>query len=145
LGGSGKRKYHWLRWSEVCKPKDMGRLGIIHSRIMNITLMLKWTWHLLQPDESHNLFHKLLLAKYTNAQKILSSNNHGGLQFWQIINTIKNIVGAKFVIGNGLFVAFWTDWWLGEAPLATQFSRFFYISLDPELRWPMPFLLLAGM
>jgi hypothetical protein len=43
LKGVGEnRKYHWLKWDKVCKTKDMGGLGIIDSRILNIAIMLKW-------------------------------------------------------------------------------------------------------
>jgi hypothetical protein len=37
-----RRKYHWVRWEALCKPKSLGGLGIIDTRLMNICLMTKW-------------------------------------------------------------------------------------------------------
>jgi hypothetical protein len=46
-GVGDKKKYHWLKWGEVCKPKDLGGLGIINSSVLNASLLLKWLWRLL--------------------------------------------------------------------------------------------------
>lgn len=37
-----KKKYHLVRWSKVCKPKDMGGLGIQNLALMNKALLRKW-------------------------------------------------------------------------------------------------------
>ena len=34
-----KKKYHLARWGEVCKPKDMGGLGIHNLAFMNKALL----------------------------------------------------------------------------------------------------------
>jgi hypothetical protein len=39
---SPKRKYHWVRWDAMCKPKSLGGLGIVDTKLMNICLMAKW-------------------------------------------------------------------------------------------------------
>ena len=38
-GEGDKQKYHMVRWSEICKPKDQGGLGIMSSKRMNIALL----------------------------------------------------------------------------------------------------------
>jgi hypothetical protein len=39
---------------------------------------------------------------------------------------------AIFLLGNGQHVLFWTDWWLGEGPLAVRFHRLFDICNSKE-------------
>ena len=39
-------KYHMMRWDNVCLPKDYGGLGILNSKILNESLLLKWIWRI---------------------------------------------------------------------------------------------------
>jgi hypothetical protein len=39
-------KYHWVRWSAMCKPKILGDLGILDTNLMNTCLMAKRVWRL---------------------------------------------------------------------------------------------------
>ena len=49
-GVGDKRKYHMVKWVDVCRPKDLGGLGVLNSKVMNIALLTKWMWRLF--DES---------------------------------------------------------------------------------------------
>lgn len=57
-----KRKYHMVRWADLCRPKAPGGLGIINTRNMNLALITKWIWKISQNDSS--LWARLLKAKY---------------------------------------------------------------------------------
>ena len=46
-----KRKYHWVRWSTMCKPKALGGMWLIDTRPMNICLMVKWIWKIYSGDQ----------------------------------------------------------------------------------------------
>src|SRR5438128_2196884 len=61
-GPRDEHKYHTVWWASLCRPKDVGGLGIINTIIMNIALMLKWVWRLLSGDDS--LWANLMRAKY---------------------------------------------------------------------------------
>jgi hypothetical protein len=91
--------------------------------------MVKWIWRIFDPSERENLWHKLLRAKYLHVDNIFVRNSQGGSQFWRGINKIKHLfkLGAKFHLGSGERVLFWTDWWQGEGPLAIRFPRLFDI------------------
>ena len=45
---SGKKKYHMVKWADVCAPKELGGIGILASRHMNKALMLRWVWRILR-------------------------------------------------------------------------------------------------
>jgi hypothetical protein len=87
--------------------------------------MTKWIWRLSDPAEQNSLWFKLLQAKYINTDNIFAGTSQGGSQFWRNINKIKHFfkLGAKYKVENGERVCFWTDWWLGDAPLAIRFPR----------------------
>jgi hypothetical protein len=97
-GVSDKHSYHWVNWPEVCRPKDQGGLGIINSRFFNAALMVKWIWRIFYPIEHHNLWYKLLRAKYLSVDNIFARNSQGGSQFWRSINKIKHLfkLGSKY-------------------------------------------------
>jgi hypothetical protein len=134
-GIGDKRKFHWVNWPEVCRPKDQGGLGIINTRLLNIALMTKWIWRLFDPDEHTSLWYKLLQAKYFNTDNIFAASNQGGSQFWRSLNKIKHFfkLGARFHVENGEKISFWTDWWVGDGPLAIRFPRLFDISSNKSI------------
>ncbi|KAE8671439.1 hypothetical protein F3Y22_tig00111952pilonHSYRG00040 [Hibiscus syriacus] len=43
-GGNGKKKIQWVKWAEVCKPKNEGGLRVRNLNFMNIALLEKWSW-----------------------------------------------------------------------------------------------------
>jgi hypothetical protein len=97
--------------------------------------MTKWIWRLSDPAEHNSLRFKLLQAKYFNTDNIFAATSQGGSQFWRSINKIKHFfkLGAKYHVENGEKVCFWTDWWVGHAPLASRFPRLFDISSNKNI------------
>jgi hypothetical protein len=91
--------------------------------------MTKWIWRHSDPAEHNSLWFKLLQAKYFNTDNIFAATSQGGSQFWRNINKIKHFLklGARYHVENGEKVCFWTDWWVGDAPLAIRFPRLFGI------------------
>lgn len=49
-GEKEKQKYHLVAWSTVCRPKDLGGLGVSDLELMNIALLAKWLWKLFNVD-----------------------------------------------------------------------------------------------
>jgi hypothetical protein len=37
-----QKKVHWVIWDRMCKPKEVGGLGIRELEIFNTTLVQKW-------------------------------------------------------------------------------------------------------
>jgi hypothetical protein len=86
-----KRKYHWVRWLAMCKPKCLGGLGIVDTRLMNVCLMAKWIWRLYAGEQG--LWADILRAKYLGERDLLADKHRPGLQFWNAIQKIKQVFG----------------------------------------------------
>jgi hypothetical protein len=77
-GAEEKFKY-MAKYEMVCRPKDQGGLGIINTKIMNESLLVKWIWRIYQqPDE---LWYRILKAKYLGNNNFFDSKATGGSQF----------------------------------------------------------------
>jgi hypothetical protein len=63
-GVRGGNKICWIKWSVVCKDKCQGGLGVRDVRLVNISLLSKWRWRLLQPGMP--LWKEVIVAKYGN-------------------------------------------------------------------------------
>lgn len=61
-GEEGKRKIHWVAWSNICKDKSEGGLGLKNLKAFNYALLEKWLWRLRTEDDS--LWVKFLQEKY---------------------------------------------------------------------------------
>ena len=44
------RKIAWVKWEQMCKPKEEGRLGLKDMRFFNFALLGKWKWRLVNEE-----------------------------------------------------------------------------------------------
>ncbi|KAK2452187.1 hypothetical protein QL285_000002 [Trifolium repens] len=59
---TGRKKISWIKWDTVCLPKKKGGLGVRDIRAVNISLLSKWRWKLL--DNSRAVWKDVLVSKY---------------------------------------------------------------------------------
>jgi hypothetical protein len=140
-GVSNRRKINWVKWEEVCKPKKEGGLGVRDLRLTNLSLLAKWRWKLLQPEEE--FWKSIVSAKYGNG--VVGVCNLGEEQlprsassWWYNICKLDNNtrwfeLGVVKVLGNGSSTSFWNDIWVGDQNLASMFPRLFAISNQQHL------------
>lgn len=57
-----KRKHHLIDWDQVCRTKSEGGLGVRSSKAMNIALVSKLGWRLL--NDRGSLWARFLQQKY---------------------------------------------------------------------------------
>jgi hypothetical protein len=50
-GGDGK-KLCWVKWNQICSPKDKGGLGVKNLELFNMALLSKWKWHFLCDNDA---------------------------------------------------------------------------------------------
>jgi hypothetical protein len=103
---------------------------------MNISLMVKLIWRLFSEDPESTLWHRIIAAKYPGASDVFNSNPNGGSPFWHNIHKVKDIfkLGAKFILGDGHCINFWTDWWNSDGPLCARFEHRYQIAQDQNLK-----------
>ena len=119
------------KWDMVSRPKDQGGLGIINTKIMNESLLVKWIWKIFQqPDE---LWYKILEAKYLRGHGFFDSKVNGVSQFWKGLHNVKHLFkwGAVFKVGNGKLCRFWEDCWIQDVPLKILYHNLYKLSRNP--------------
>lgn len=123
--GKKKRKYHMIQWDDLCRPKEFGGMGFMNSRVRNIALLMKWIMKL--ESGVQDLSCQLLRAKYLGEAGFFQSVGAGGSQFWKGLHAVKEWfrLGSAYEVGNGKWVRFWEDVWVGETPLCVHFFRLF--------------------
>jgi hypothetical protein len=82
----------------MCKPKSLGGLGIIDTRLMNICLLVKWIWRLY--DGEQGLWADIIRNKYLRDKDLLMDTPRTGSQFWSAIQKLKHLfrLGAKHLV-----------------------------------------------
>ena len=125
-GDSEKNNYHMVKWEHVCLPKDFGGLGIINTRLMNESLLLKWVWRILQNSKDDKCC-QLLRAKYLKRKPFMQCREGVGSQFWKGINKIKYSIswGISYSVNNGRNTRFWEDVWALEVPLKLKWPHLY--------------------
>jgi hypothetical protein len=116
-GLSNRGRMCWVKWSDICKTKKDGGLGIKDHRLMNYSLLAKWRWKLLVEDD--DLWKKVVVAKYrvsimSNARLNVESLPPGASVWWRDICRVDSGDGwfaqlAIKKVGNGNTTKFWKD------------------------------------
>jgi hypothetical protein len=141
-GRRGSKKINWIKWETVCLPKNKGGLGVRDIRVVNISLLTKWRWRLL--DSTNAVWKDVIKCKYG---EVVSKRVELGEEcmpwfaslWWKDICTIGNNFGINWfssnmvkLLGNGALSSFWFDIWVGDSSLKNRFPRLFSISSQKE-------------
>ena len=114
-GGSGARKIHWSKWSDLCKPKENGGLGFRDWRAFNIALLAKQGWRLL--TNTHSLFYRTFKAKYFSVGNFIRAKVGSNPSFiWRSFLEAREVLrdGIMWKVGNGCSIDIWLDRWTPE-------------------------------
>ena len=104
-GWGDSQKVHWVRWEELCKPKEQGGMGIKDLSRFNDALLTKQTWQLLH-DKS-TLFYPIFKARFFPHCSIMKATCPSSASYaWKSIIKGRDIIkrGAIWRIGDGKFV-----------------------------------------
>lgn len=61
-GVKGGCKICWVSWRKICHPKNERGWGVKDTKVVNLILLAKWRWRLIQHDNP--LWKKVLKEKY---------------------------------------------------------------------------------
>lgn len=101
---------------------------------MNVALITKWRWRFF--TEPNLLWNKMVRTLYYSRRKLLhegwafmpySQWWTGVIQCWDVFKC-----GVTYTLGNGNGIRLWTDIWIGETSLRTQFLDIFDNPLNKE-------------
>jgi hypothetical protein len=158
-GVNGRKKLSWVKWKVVCKDKKKGGLGVRDLEVVNLSLLSKWRWRLLNREDLA-LWKEVLVAKYglhilNNVNLSMEVSPYFESLWWKDIcslegwvdstNWLEDVIVRR--LGNGMHTRFWKDVWIGDSPLCIRFPWLYSISLqkieyvdvllnvDGERRW----------
>jgi hypothetical protein len=128
-GSADKKKYHFVKWKWICKPKRKGGLGIKDLHLFNISLMCKWWWKL---ENESGPWQDLMKHKYMSCGGIsYTRKKPGDSPLWSDMLQVKQIYlkGRRMKVGNGRDTSFWCDAWCDQIPLKDRFPEIFDICI----------------
>ncbi|KAL0292748.1 UNVERIFIED_CONTAM: hypothetical protein Sradi_6975500 [Sesamum radiatum] len=119
--GSGLAK---VSWAQVCKPKEEGGLGIQMLRHMNLALLMKHVWRILQEDQTSIWVSWVLRYRLRN-QPIWTVNISSASWSWRKLVKASILLkeGLDYRVGDGHKFRLWTDLWHPRGPLIHHFPR----------------------
>ncbi|MCI05237.1 ribonuclease H protein, partial [Trifolium medium] len=128
-GLSNRIKTCWVKWEDICRPKNEAGLGLRDLRLVNISLLAKWRWKLLSHDQE--VWKSIVTAKY--GWDIIGKRELGNLDvprtaslWWRDLCLLdaengwfRLAVGKK--VGCGHSTSFWNEVWTGGQSLRQRF------------------------
>ncbi|CAN1128017.1 Putative ribonuclease H protein At1g65750, partial [Linum perenne] len=128
------REIHNINWETVCKPKELGGLGLRSAGELNKAFLIELVWGLMKNPSS--LWARVLISKYmartSNGYALarksgFSATWRGLIKVWP---DVKN--GLQWSIINGKNTKFWTDRWVENCIILADHALNIH-ELDPSL------------
>lgn len=115
---------HTIGWRKICRPKASGGLGIPCLQNMNLALLSKLIWNMLQQPTS--LCNQLMQSKYGGWKSIIrdiqtiecSPTWHGILKIAPVVCR-----HVAWQVADDCLILFWFGCWLATTSLITQIIR----------------------
>lgn len=101
-GNGKKRKMAWVAWSQLCRSKRQGGLGLRDLRSFNLALLAKQGWRILTNPDS--LMARILEARYFPHGNFLQAKpGSRPSATWSSILKARTLLtkGLRIRIGNG--------------------------------------------
>jgi hypothetical protein len=138
----GRSQISWVKWDTVCKPKKLGGLGVRDIRAVNISLLAKWRWRLLENDKA--MWKEVLKSKYgasvTGSVTLGDDYKPWYSVWWKDICSIGTNINTNWFsqgvikhIGRGNQTRFWSDVSIGSVTLQERFPRLYSISTQKDI------------
>ncbi|KAE8721346.1 hypothetical protein F3Y22_tig00016212pilonHSYRG00068 [Hibiscus syriacus] len=136
LSFGDKKENHWMWWTDVCKPMELGCLSFVDLKLKNFSLLENWCWRFCSMPLS--LWKQTLSAKAA----ILFPNLKPHVVSWIWHGISSTYYGAsegfclkdlfQLQVGDVSDIRFWQDRWLEKRPLKEMFPRIYALALNKE-------------
>ncbi|CAK8570156.1 unnamed protein product [Lathyrus sativus] len=142
-GEEQKRRINWVAWTDICKSKADGGLGIKDCEAFNIALLSKWAWKFC--SNSSDMGASILTFRYGDIKRILLEPSRFSTYFpkasiwWRDMKEIVDKFGEEeswfgkrvsYKVGNDMLIDFWHYLWLGSQPLKLMFPSLYESALN---------------
>ncbi|XP_058777072.1 uncharacterized protein LOC131651423 [Vicia villosa] len=139
-GRDGNYSTHWIRWSTVCLSKEKGGLGIKDVKTLNIALLNKWKWRIINEKEvvwrdiiSHR-YANLVLKIFVGDKSVLSKKDS---IWWRDLILSDDSVNSNFCFAGGVVskvanrrgTSFWFSNWMCQQSLKDAFPEVIPLAL----------------
>ena len=118
-GGTDHKKIAWIKWDQVCLPKEKGGLGIKDIDTFNLALLGKWKWNLMQ--EKGEIWTRVLESKYGGWRSFHEPRRAAqqSVVWWRDLKQTLNIShqgdiiqsNMRWKVVGGDKIRFWEDKW----------------------------------
>ena len=108
-----RRKIHWVRWEELCKPKSEGGMGFKNLALFNDALLANQAWRLFQ--NKHSLLYRVFKPKFfPNCSFMEAPKSQACSYAWRSILKGREVLkeGMRWRVGDGSSIRIWSDPWL---------------------------------
>ena len=108
-----KRKIHWVKWSELTKPKIEGGLGFRDLALFNDSLLAKQAWWLLHNEDT--LFYRIFkIIFFPHCSFMETKESTSESYAWKSILKGREVIqmGVRFRVGNGKSIKIGQHHWL---------------------------------
>ncbi|XP_050386353.1 uncharacterized protein LOC126802719 [Argentina anserina] len=105
-------RIHWKSWNFLCKPKDDGGLGFRDIHILNMSLLAKQCWRLVQEPDS--LWARIMKARYFPDCSIFeATKGYRASWSWASIIEARDLLvkGGCWQVENGQSINIWGNKW----------------------------------
>lgn len=123
----GGRRIAWVKWIDICQPKNVGGLGIKDIDLFNRSLLGKWLWR--WRTEKNALWCRVINAKYEADPCAKVSPWWRSIQEASCFDEVDWFQeGVQKFVRGGDSTKFWVENWSGAGVLRELFPRLFNLS-----------------
>ncbi|KAE8691862.1 hypothetical protein F3Y22_tig00110865pilonHSYRG00168 [Hibiscus syriacus] len=128
---------YWIKWEQLCKPKNRGGLGFFDLKLRNRLLLNKWPWRFGREPE--NLWRRVIAEKYGyDHRALVPSAPIGRNKSWIWSNITRPLSQPddpfsdhlRVVLGDGNSIDFWNDSWTDCKSLKMAFPRIYAVAVN---------------
>ena len=110
-----EKKIHWINWKKLCTPKKKGGMGFRDIQALNLALLVKQAWWLIQ--DTHSLFYRVYKSRYFPTCTFMEAGLGNNPSYvWRSLLAARELIreGSIWQVGDGRTIEVSTHKWLSH-------------------------------